>query len=727
MFKDNRFRHNLTNPVYIILAIVLLTGVIGLFYFYRITKSPSGTPEVSGENKVFNLTLGHNMPTDGGLHIAAEKFAELVQAKTKGRVRIQIYPNQTLANDQQMIEMAIDGQLDILIAPTAKISMLVPEFQYLDIPFLFPKIEDAYAMMDGEPGRILLGKLDEFGLTGAAFWGNGFKQFTANKAIHSPRDFKGMNIRVMNNRLIMDQFSALGANPIPIDFHETYAALKDGVVEGHENPVAAIYGMKFYKVQSHIIISNHAYLAYAFCFGKKKFESLPPDIRQALMSTARELTDFERKQTDLKEVEYLKSIKDSRVNIIYLSDKEIKEFQKATRKITYKYSDIVGKDIMDITQAYLKQKYHTAGDEDIILGLNADLSLGASLAGISIKRGMEIAVNEINEQGGVLGKKLTIIEMDHAGISARSIDNIKHFGKIKNLAAIFGGFHSSVVLSDLETIHQHKIIYLIPWAMANGIVHNGYNPNFVFRLSATDTTMCPFLITQALKKSDKIALLIMNNEAGRQSEKVMTTFLKSIKINPTAVEWFNLGDVDMTAQLDNIREKHSGVIVLVANSPEGISIIKNMARLSMKTPIISHWAITGGSLKDVRDELKNFDLSFIQTFSFLNPGNRKADNLIKKYSTAYNIKTPEEIFDPVGTAQAYDLVYLLVEAIRDAGTIDSQAVQRALEKIKDYDGVVKTLSPPFTSTRHDALDESCYMMAVYNKNGAIIPVNLQSR
>ncbi|MBV6342971.1 DctP family TRAP transporter solute-binding subunit [Candidatus Magnetobacterium casense] len=709
--------------------IFVVTAVIGmalamLLYLYLFATSNS----VGKEAKVYELTFGHNMPPDSAMHTAAQRFSDTVSERTKGRVKIKIFPVQQLANDHQMIEMAIDGQLDILLSPTAKLSMILPSLQYADIPFLFPHTEDAYAMLDGKPGALLLERLREHGLVGAAFWGNGFKQFTADRPIRSPKDFNGMNIRIMKSNLIMDQFLAFGANPIPIDFHQTYKALKDGVVDGHENPIAAIYALKFYEVQSHLIISNHAYLAYVFCFSKKTLDSLPEDIVRIVMTTAKEFTTFERELIAKKEAEHIKVIREAGVDVSYLSEQQSKEFQRTTRHIVDKYAAIVGEDVIGLTREYLSHKYNYTQEEDIIIGLNADMSMGSSLTGMSIKRGMELAINEINAHGGVLGKQLSVVVMDHTGMPAISKKNIASLSKMKNLVAIMGGLHSSVVLADLEMIHKEKIIYLIPWAASDNVTNNQYKPNYVFRVSANDAEAGHFLVRQALKKSKKIAILSLNTLWGRENERVLVDYLKDNNLTPCAIESFNVGEENMLKQIANIEASGAEVLVLIATAPEGAAIVKGLVLRQQKMPIIAHGSITGGYFwTDAKEQLKHVDLTFFQTFSFLNPKNETTKRVLNNYMTTYHVSSPQEIPAPAATAQAYDLVHLLAMAINNAKTIDRPSIRNALENIQHYNGMIKTYSPPFTKTRHDALNVNDYFMATYDADGAIVPIGKETK
>ncbi|MBV6341611.1 DctP family TRAP transporter solute-binding subunit [Candidatus Magnetobacterium casense] len=718
--KDNVVKA--INRRYVIVGVIVLCVAVGVLFYLYASKSVVGDRAA----KVYELSLGHNMPPGTAMYIAAQRFADTVRDKTNGRVKINISPAQQLGDDYRMIEMAVNGQLDILISPAAKLSVIMPAMQYTDIPFLFPRIEDAYAMLDGQPGALLLERLKQEGLVGAAFWGNGFKQFTANRPVYSPQDLDGMNVRIIKNEVVSDQFIALGAKPVPIDLYKAYDALKNREIDAQENSIAAIYGFKFYEVQSNLIISNHAYMAYVFCFSQKTLSSLPDDIVQTLMITARELRAFERELIAKQEQDYIKAIKEAGVNVIYLNDRQLRQFQNATKHIIDKYRTIAGQDIIDLTLAYLKQKYNYENDNDIIIGLNADMSMAAATTGMAIRRGMELAVEEINARGGVLGRKLAIVVMDHKVSSDLSEKNVRSLSKMKNLVAIMGGIHGMLIMSDIELIHKEKLIYLVPWAASDKITNNSYNPNYVFRVSINDEKAGHFLIQQALKKSEKIAFLLVNNEWGKENGRIMSNSLRESNLTPSAVEFFNMGEEDVRQQAYNIEDSDAEVLIVIGTAFDRTAIMKALALLKRKIPLLSHMAfITGGYIPE---QLKGVNLSFIQTFSsFLNPDDELTRRVLRQYLDTYHVSTAQEIPVPAATAQAYDLVNLLVMAINDAGTFDRPAIRNSLENIKTYHGLVKTYSPPFTKTRHDALDINDYFMAKYDRHGIIVPIDKRSR
>ncbi len=245
--------------VLLLTVIVLILIAAALFYLYSpALPTKSKEPAEHESSIVWTLRMGHNIPVSSALHQASLRFAEQVKLKSEGAIEVEVFPEQQLGNDHQMLEMARAGKLDIILTPTAKLSISVPAMQYADLPFYFPSPEFLYQMLDGEPGKMLLEKLKRIDLIGVTFWGNGFKQFTANTPLHKPDDFSGLKIRTMKSRIIMEQFKAFGAHPIPIDFHATRQALLDKVVDGQENPLIAIVSMGFHQVQSDLTLSNHA-------------------------------------------------------------------------------------------------------------------------------------------------------------------------------------------------------------------------------------------------------------------------------------------------------------------------------------------------------------------------------------------------------------------------------------------------------------------------------------
>lgn len=702
-------------------ALSLIVAIIAVIFFpYREDTSEINTSHLKAPEKQV-LTFAHNTPTDSALHEAALRYAALVRQKSNNEITIEVFPSQQLGNDHQMVEMARDGTIDILLTPTAKMSVPVPSMQYADLPFYFPSREDVYAMLDGEPGKMLLNNLNTIDLIGVTFWENGFKHFTGNRPFSKPEDFNGSKIRVMKSRIIMEQFKSFGAHPIPIDFHATKKALADGVVDGQENPLVAIVSMKFYEVQSDFTESEHAYLGYVFSISKKTMEKLPPAHQKILIESAIEVTPWEREQTQKREKMLKQTIADAGLNMHTINAHERKQFSELTAHIPKQYEEVIGSNIISKTEELMFDKYQTSNDNVIVIGIDADLSMGAKVAGLAIKRGAELAANEINANGGVLGKKLVVIARDHRGISNQGIANIKKFSHIPQIAAIVGGLHSAVIFSELDTIKQAGIPYLVPWAAASELTDNTKSDHLVFRNSANDNEAATFIADYALRKYKSPAIFVENSVWGRSNLEKMKEHFRQKGIDVVDTVIFNRGEQHFDPMIKKASAKGADVVIMVANPIEGGAIVESMANEKMPLPIISHWGIAGGDFfKAHQHALESVDLTFFQTFSFIHNNAKMAKKLATAYMNTYDVTNVKNIDAPAGVAQSYDLVMLLALAIEKAGSYEHDKVHAALHNLPFYDGVLKKYTAPFSETDHDALDSQDYFMAIYDSNGTIV-------
>ncbi|MBX2809245.1 MAG: ABC transporter substrate-binding protein [Cellvibrionaceae bacterium] len=365
----------------------------------------------------------------------------------------------------------------------------------------------------------------------------------------------------------------------------------------------------------------------------------------------------------------------------------------------------------------------------IVIGIDADMSAVAAEGGVAIYRGAQLAVNRINEQGGVLGRKLRLDVRDHRGNPARGLANIQFFADQPNVIAILGGVHTPVALKELPLIHEKKIIYLGPWAAGTSIVDNDYTPNYVFRLSVRDQHAGHVLVRHATqRKFKKVGLLLERTGWGRSNEASMTAASVQQDLEIVGVEWFNWREQDVAGQVVSLLNQGAEAIMLVANAPEGAVIIKYMASLPPKqrVPILSHWGIAGGAFTQLVgfDVLQAVDLSILQTYSFLRPAYPlKNDDLLRAYRDTFDSSvTARSVPAAVGVVHAYDLVHLLAMAITQAQTTDRTEVRDALENIDSYQGVFKHFKTPFTVLNHDALTHDDYIISRYDNQGYLVPI-----
>lgn len=239
------------------------------------------------------IKFSHVVAPDTPKGKAAEMFKKLAEERTKGRVKVEVYPNSQLYKDKEELEALQLGAVQMLAPSLAKFGPLgVKEFEVFDLPYIFPSKEVLRAVTEGPIGKGLLKKLEQKGIIGLAYWDNGFKIMSANKPLKKPEDFRGLKMRIQSSKVLDAQMRALGALPQVMAFSEVYQALQTGVVDGTENPPSNMYTQKMHEVQKHATVSNHGYLGYAVIVNKKFWEGLPDDVRAALEGAMDESTRF---------------------------------------------------------------------------------------------------------------------------------------------------------------------------------------------------------------------------------------------------------------------------------------------------------------------------------------------------------------------------------------------------------------------------------------------------
>ncbi|CAN7712347.1 MULTISPECIES: TRAP transporter substrate-binding protein [Duganella] len=294
------------------------------------------------------IKFSHVVATDTPKGQAAERFKQLAEKATNGRVKVEVYPNSQLYKDKEELEALQLGAVQMLAPSLAKFGPLgVKEFEAFDLPYIFPSKTALYNVTEGEIGKGLMKKLEPKGITGLAFWDNGFKVMSANRPLHSVADFKGLKMRIQSSKVLDAQMRALGANPQVLAFSEVYQALQTGVVDGTENPPSNMYTQKMHEVQKHVTVSNHGYLGYAVIVNKKFWDGLPPDIRTALDKAMKEATTFEKAIAQRDNDLALEAIKKTGKTEVYTpSVKEQAEWRKALLPVQKDMEGRIGKDLI---------------------------------------------------------------------------------------------------------------------------------------------------------------------------------------------------------------------------------------------------------------------------------------------------------------------------------------------------------------------------------------------
>ncbi len=294
------------------------------------------------------IKFSHVVATDTPKGQAAERFKQLAEKATNGKVKVELYPNSQLYKDKEELEALQLGAVQMLAPSLAKFGPLgVKEFEAFDLPYIFPTKAALYNVTEGEIGRGLLKKLEPKGITGLAYWDNGFKVMSANKPLHKPSDFKGMKMRIQSSKVLDAQMRALGANPQVLAFSEVYQALQTGVVDGTENPPSNMYTQKMNEVQKHVTVSNHGYLGYAVIVNKKFWDGLPQDIRMELEKAMKEATTFEKAIAQRDNDLALEAIKKTGKTTIYtLTPQEQAEWRRVLAPVQKDMEGRIGKELI---------------------------------------------------------------------------------------------------------------------------------------------------------------------------------------------------------------------------------------------------------------------------------------------------------------------------------------------------------------------------------------------
>jgi C4-dicarboxylate-binding protein DctP len=221
--------------------------------------------------------------------LTVQRFAQLVAARAPGRIRVVIYPNAQLYGDADEIEALQVGAVEMLAPSLSKFGRIgFPEFELFDLPFLFDNLADVQRLTEGPVGQRLLAGLTRQGLVGLGYLDNGFKQMSANRPLLQPGDFQGLRMRVQGSRVIAGQMRALGATPVTLPFSKTAEALRLQIVQGTENPLSNFWTQRMDRVQSHLSLTQHAYLGYAVITSQRFWRGLPEADRALLAEALRE-------------------------------------------------------------------------------------------------------------------------------------------------------------------------------------------------------------------------------------------------------------------------------------------------------------------------------------------------------------------------------------------------------------------------------------------------------
>ena len=357
------------------------------------------------------------------------------------------------------------------------------------------------------------------------------------------------------------------------------------------------------------------------------------------------------------------------------------------------------------------------------IGNSGPVTGPAAFGGKAIKMGAEIAVEEINANGGVLGKKLKFVQYDDAGAPPRGVDNVRRIALQDNCIAMIGGYHSTVALAQRDPIHEIKMPYVRTIAANTKVIENGRNPNYMFRVSAKDRWVTKFLVAEAINRSgtDKIGIMYENTGWGKGAYPDLQNALKEKGMKEVGAETFNWKDTDMTPQLIRLRDAGADALIMWGLDREGNQILRSLQKIGWKPIVIGAWGFAG-NLGELAGKLANCVL-IMQTYSWMGDLEPKAKKLYAKMQKNYGIKSQKDIKMGSGVANAYDAVYILATAIEKAGSFDRAKVYDSLFNV-EHEGLVANYKPAFEKTeeRHDAILPGAYKLTAWY-DGKLMPID----
>ena len=695
---------------------LMILALIGAIYYGK-------KIDLNNQNNQTTITLkfGHDMPTGTPLHDGALEFKRLIETESNGEIKIEILASQSLGTDVQMTQMVQKGEIAFALPPTSKITALSPELSLLDIPYLFKDRKALYTAVDGEFGKYIFKGLTDIGLVPLSLWESGYKSFTANRPLTSPKNFRGLRFRVMNSPTLKSQSIALNSFPTLIDFHKISDSIKNDIIDIQENSLASIYSLKIHDMHQHITYSNHGFIGQVLITSQSVLNTLSTRHREIIYKAVKDSTQFQREQAKAFDQKLLTLIEKSQNKIHKLDDHEKQEFIKSFAPIYYQNRNVLKKFTDHLNSLVLPYL-----EEFAAIGLNLSFSYHSFASALSIKMGAELAIEEINKRNGINGKKLILQTYTHDGFPKVGTYNLENFASDNSILAFLGGMHSPVILHERKKINELKIPYLIPWAAATPIISKD-NP-YIFRFSVRDSDAGETLVKQATRSGSKIFLLLENTGWGKSNEKSINQAITRLKKGTiVGTQWFDWGKKNFEDTLKNIAESGAQTLIFVGNAPEGSHLVKQMAHSKKKTPILSHWGITGGRFwQNTQQELTVVDLNFLVTKYLPNNISKpEFKKMFKNYKEKYGIKDNDHIPAFYGTVHTYELIHLLEQAIKNGNSFDPEVITEQLRKIKNFNGITKNFKNIFSKPdrMQEALDGSDLSIGRFDQRGNIQLVN----
>lgn len=364
-----------------------------------------------------------------------------------------------------------------------------------------------------------------------------------------------------------------------------------------------------------------------------------------------------------------------------------------------------------------------AAQETIKIGLIASLSGPSSKSGEAITRGLMLAIDELNKDGGILGKQVELIRRDDEANPGKGLTAARELVQREGVAVLFGGLQTPVSLALVPYMNQSKVPFMGPWAAGTPITKNGAEENYIFRVSAVDEMVDIALVERAMTVhgAKNPGMILINNPWGESNEKGLTAALDAAKLPTAGIERVEANDVDVVPQLTRLKDAGADTLFMVANVGPSAQVMKSLERMGWDVPVVSHWGPAGGRFSELAGP-RAAEVEMIQTFTFSGNDSPVAAEKLEALKVMFpEIQSAADVTPAVGIANAYDAMHLTALAIENAGSTDGPAVRQGYYDIETHDGLIKTYQNPFTPEDQDALGPEDYVFTRFIE-GEIIPI-----
>ena len=286
-----------------------------------------------------------------------EKFAEIVAAKSGGKIKVNLFPGGVLGGDAAVVSAMQGGTIEMASMNSGILASQVKDFEVYDFPFMFANSKEADAVVDGPFGKKMHAKLEPKGLVGLTYWELGFRQITnSRRAINKVEDLEGLKLRVIPNAINIDWVKALGANPTPLAFPEVYAALEQKAIDGQENPLTVIAANKFFEVQKYATLTNHQYNPQSVLISKKFWDTLSADEKKIVADAAVESTAYQRQQARAQAGTALDAVKKGGMQVNELAPAELAKFREKMKPVVDKHGAAIAETVKELQAELAKAR-----------------------------------------------------------------------------------------------------------------------------------------------------------------------------------------------------------------------------------------------------------------------------------------------------------------------------------------------------------------------------------